>query len=76
MWHFLPNMVTVVRYEMLNAYPGCNNSSPMYKPHYQLYELHKMGQPTIVTTSLLLGDVSFVYSAIPNPLQKTPLNHS
>ena len=33
-----------------------------------------MDQPIILTTSLILGDAGFVYSAILNPLQKTALN--
>ena len=48
----------------------------MYKLHYQLYELHEMNQPIIDATSLILGGAGFVYSAIPNPLQKTALNGS
>ena len=44
------------------------------KLYYQLYELHKMDQPIVVATSLILGGVDFVYSAIPNPLQQTAQN--
>ena len=46
----------------------------MYKLHYQLYKLHGIDQPIIVTTSLILGFAGFVYLEIPNPLQKTALN--
>ena len=45
----------------------------MYKLHYQLYKLHKMDQPIIVTIPLILGGTGFVYLAIPNPPQKTEL---
>ena len=46
----------------------------MYKLHYQLYELHKMDQPIVVATSLILRGAGFVYLVIPNPLQKTLLS--
>ena len=58
-----------------DAHPGSNHASPIYKPHYQLYELHEMDQPIIVATSLILGGAGFMYSAIPNPLQKTALSN-
>ena len=47
----------------------------MCKLYYQLYKLHKMDQPIIVATSLILGGAGLVYSAIPNPLQQTALNY-
>ena len=59
---------------MLDAHPGSSHISPMYKPYYKLYELHKMDQPTIFATSLILGGAGFMYSAIPYLLEQTVLN--
>ena len=67
-------MVTIERHEKLDAHYGYNHANPMYKLHYQLYKLHKIHQPMIVATSLILGGAGFVYSAIPSPLQKTALS--
>ena len=47
----------------------------MYKLYYQLYEVQEMDQPIIVANSLILGGTGFMYSAIPNPLQKTALSN-
>ena len=46
----------------------------MYKLYCQLYELHKMDQPIVIITSLILGGTGFLYSEIPNPLKQTALN--
>ena len=67
-------MIAIERHEKLDEHPGSNHASPIYKPPYQLYELHKMDQPIVVTTSLILGGTGFVYLAICNPLQQIALN--
>ena len=59
---------------MSDSHHGPSHASPIYKPCYRLYKLHKMDQPTIVTTVLILGAAGFVYLAIPNLLKKTELN--
>ena len=67
-------MVTIERHEKLDKHPGSNHTSPIYKQHYQLHELHGKGQPIIIATSLILGGAGFVYLAIPNPQKQTALN--
>ena len=61
--------VTTERDEKLDAHPRSNHTKPMYKPHYQLYKLNEIDQPIVVTTFLILGGTSFIYSAITYPLQ-------
>ena len=46
----------------------------MYKPHYQLYELHEINQTNVVAIYLILGGAGFVCSAILNPLKQITLN--
>ena len=67
-------MVIIMRHKILGACLGSSYASLVYKPDYQLYELHKMNQSIILATSLILGGAGFVYSAIPNTLPKTALH--
>ena len=68
------SIIAIEKHKKLDAYPGSNHASLMYKLHYQLYELHEIDQPIIVKTSLSLGGEDFVYLVIPNPMQKTALS--
>ena len=76
-WHILLSKVIIERHEKLDAHPGLNHASPIYKQHYKLYELHSMDQPIVVAAFLiLLGVAGFMWSAIPNTLQKIALSNS